>query len=256
MDIFKPATFLFAVSLIGIVNSRAIEYPAANLSELGANYTGIARALDTTQTGYTCKSEFIDFSDPSALSKFNVAWCPQNAYQTSNSVVWRLTPDCGTTIIYPWDFQYGKIEARVRVSPGSGVVSTILLAGPDPADELDWEWVGKDTWTAQSMYFVKGQRVDPNAAFFHTPGDTPQDMAAGFHNYAIELNKDSVKWYIDDWLTRTLPKLDGVPFPSGASRARMGVWDGSQTSGWAGTVDWSKGPFMAEMQWFKFTPYC
>ncbi|KAJ2253190.1 hypothetical protein GGI13_002841 [Coemansia sp. RSA 455] len=112
------------------------------------------------------------------------------------------------------------------------------------------------TYTVQSMYFVKGQRVDPNAAFVHTPGDTPQNIEAGFHNYAIELNKDSVKWYIDDWLTRTLPKLDGVPFPSGASRARMGVWDGSQTSGWAGTVDWNQGPFTAEMQWFKFTPYC
>ncbi|KAJ2883576.1 transglycosylase [Coemansia aciculifera] len=262
MGIFKLVTFLLAADFIGIVDSRAINFPATTASGLGglsgprSNYTAFAKALNTAQTSYTCKSEYIDFSDPSALSKFNVAWCPQNAYQTSNSVVWRLTAECGTTMIYPWDFQYGKLEARVRVSPGSGVVSTILLAGPDPADELDWEWVGKDTFTAQSMYFVKGQRVDPNAAFVHTPGDTPQDMAAGFHNYAIELNKDNVKWYIDDWLTRTLPKLDGVPFPSGASRARMGVWDGSQTSGWAGTVDWSRGPFTAEMQWFKFTPYC
>ncbi|KAJ2024401.1 transglycosylase, partial [Coemansia sp. S85] len=158
MGLFKPATLLLAVSLIGTADSLAIEYPTAHQPGLGANYTGVARALNTAQNSFTCKSEYIDFSDPSALSKFNVAWCPQNAYQTSNSVVWRLTPDCGTTMIYPWDFQYGKLEARIRASPGSGVVSTILLAGPDPADELDWEWVGKDTWTAQSMYFVKGQR--------------------------------------------------------------------------------------------------
>ncbi|KAJ2306397.1 hypothetical protein IWW52_006233, partial [Coemansia sp. RSA 2704] len=100
-----------------------------------------------------------------------------------------------------------------------GVVSSFLLAGPAPSDELDWEWVGKDTWTAQSMYFVKGQRVDPNAQYVHTPGDTPQDMAGGFHNYAIEVNPDSIKWYIDNWLTRTLPKVNGVPFPSQAGEA-------------------------------------
>ncbi|KAJ1883077.1 transglycosylase [Coemansia sp. RSA 486] len=199
---------------------------------------------------------FVDFSDPSALSKFDVQWCPQNSYQTGSSVAWRLTPECGTTMVYPWDFQFGKIEARIRVAPGSGVVTTILLAGSAPSDEIDWEWVGKDTWTAQSMYFVKGQRVDPNAQYVHTPGDVAQDMAGGFHDYAIELTQDSVKWYIDNWLTRTLPRVDGVPFPATASRARMGVWDGSQTSGWAGSVDWSNGPFTAEMQWFRFTPYC
>ncbi|KAJ2233432.1 transglycosylase [Coemansia sp. RSA 1286] len=208
------------------------------------------------QESYTCQSTFVDFSDPSALSKFDVQWCPQNSYQTGSSVAWRLTPECGTTMVYPWDFQFGKIEARIRVAPGSGVVTTILLAGSAPSDEIDWEWVGKDTWTAQSMYFVKGQRVDPNAQYVHTPGDVAQDMAGGFHDYAIELTQDSVKWYIDNWLTRTLPRVDGVPFPATASRARMGVWDGSQTSGWAGSVDWSNGPFTAEMQWFRFTPYC
>ncbi|KAJ2820558.1 hypothetical protein IWW50_005014 [Coemansia erecta] len=148
------------------------------------------------------------------------------------------------------------IEARIRIAAGSGVVSSLLLAGPAPSDELDWEWVGKDMWTAQSMYFVKGQRVDPNAQYFHTPGDVAQDMAAGFHNYAIEVNPGNIKWYIDNWTTRTLLKMDGVPFPSDAGQARMGIWDGTQTSGWAGTVDWSKAPFITEVEWFKFTPYC
>lgn len=208
------------------------------------------------QRTFTCQSTFINFSDSTALSKFHSTWCPQNAYQTNNSAVFQLTQQCGTTIVYPYDFRHGKIEARIRVAPGSGVVSTILLAGPEPADEIDWEWVGKDTMTAQSMYFVKGKRVVPQANYVHTPGDVPQDMAAGFHDYAIELTSDSVEWYIDNWMTRSLPKKDGVPFPSGASGVRIGVWDGSNTSGWAGTVDWSKGPFKMEIQWFRFTPYC
>ncbi|KAJ1990768.1 transglycosylase [Coemansia umbellata] len=190
------------------------------------------------------------------LALATIASIKVNTYQENGSLVWRLTSECGTTIVYPWDFHYGRIEGRIRMAPGSGVVTSLLLAGPAPSDELDWEWVGKDTWTAQSMYFVKGQRVDPNAQYFHTPGNTAQEMSAGFHNYAIEITKNSINWYIDNWLTRTLPKLDNVPFPSDASRARMGIWDGTQTSGWAGAVDWSQGPFTAEMQWFNFTPYC
>ncbi|ORX73545.1 concanavalin A-like lectin/glucanase [Linderina pennispora] len=212
-----------------------------------ANTTRTVRSLQTRDTRYTCDSAFIDFSKPDALSKFSVAWCPQNTYLTGTSVAMRLTPECGTTMIYPWDFKHGKMEARVRMAAGSGVVSTILLAGPEPADELDVEW---------TMYFAKGQRVDPNAWYFHTPGDVPQDMSATYHNYAIEVTQNTIKWWIDDWLVRTLNRVDGVPFPSDASRARMGVWDGSKQGGWAGTVDWSKGPFIAEMQWFKFTPYC
>ncbi|KAJ2076387.1 hypothetical protein H4R24_005721 [Coemansia sp. RSA 988] len=198
----------------------------------------------------------IDFSDPSALNKLTAEWCAQNTYQVNNVLVWRLTPECGTTVVYPHDIQYGKVEGRIRIAKGSGVVTTILLAGPAPSDEIDWEWVGKDTWTAQSMYFVKGQRVDPNAQFVHTPGDIAQDMSASFHNYAIEINKESINWYIDDWLTRTLPKVSGVPFPSDASRIRMGVWDGTQSGDWAGTTDWRNSPFTAEMQWLKITPYC
>ncbi|KAJ2853541.1 transglycosylase [Coemansia erecta] len=236
-----------AIYFVGIVASFAT--PASTIK---VN----VRQAGSPVRKFTCDSAYINFSDPKALGKFNIEWCPQNVYQSNGTLSWRLSSECGTTISYPWDFQYGKIEGRIRMAPGSGVVTTMLLAGPAPADELDWEWVGKDTWTAQSMYFVKGQRVDPNAQYFHTPGNVAQDMSTGFHNYAIEVNKDSIKWYIDNWLTRTLPKSSGVPFPSAASGARMGVWDGSQTSGWAGTVNWAQGPFVAEMQWFKFTPYC
>ncbi|KAJ2854758.1 transglycosylase [Coemansia erecta] len=188
------------------------------------------------------------------MSKFNFVWCPENAYQTGNSVVWKLTELCGTTMVYPWDFHYGKIEARVRMGGGSGVVTAMLLLGPAPSDEIDFEWVGKDTTHVQTMYYVQAHRVDVLPEVFGA-SQTSGDLSTTFQNYAIELNKDSVKWYLNGILLRTLEK-GTQEFPSDASRARMGIWDGSQTSGWAGTVDWSQGPFTAEMQWFNFTPYC
>ncbi|KAJ2752985.1 transglycosylase [Coemansia pectinata] len=204
---------------------------------------------------YTCKNEFIDFSQANAMSKFSFVWCPQNAYQTSNSVVWRLTPECGTTMVYPWDFKYGRIEGRIRIGATSGVVTAMLLLGPAPSDEIDWEWVGKDLTQAQTTYYVQAHNVDslPMAIPIAQPGGG--DLSTTFQNYAIELNRDSVKWFINGSPVRTLVK-GTKEFPSAASRPRMGIWDGSQTGGWAGSVNWSLGPFTAEMQWFNFTSYC
>ncbi|KAJ2517279.1 putative glycosidase CRH2 [Coemansia sp. RSA 2049] len=209
---------------------------------------------EPTGRQYTCNSDFVDFSKSDAMSKFSFVWCPENAYQTSNSVVWKLTGSCGTTMVYPWDFYYGRIEARIRIGSGSGVVTAMLLLGPAPSDEIDFEWVGKDTTHVQTMYYVQSHRVDNLPEVFGAAQNNG-DLSTTFQDYAIELNKDSVKWYLNGILLRTLDK-GAQEFPSDASRARMGIWDGTQTSGWAGTVDWSQGPFTAEMQWFNFTPYC
>ncbi|KAJ2684988.1 transglycosylase [Coemansia spiralis] len=203
---------------------------------------------------YTCKNEFIDFSQAGAMSKFSYVWCPQNSYQTSNSVVWRLTPECGTTMVYPWDFKYGRIEGRIRIGATSGVVTALLLLGPAPSDEIDWEWVGKDLTHAQTTYYVQGHNVDSLPMAFGV-SQPDGDLSTTFQNYAIELTRDSVKWFINGNIVRTLVK-GAKEFPSAASRPRMGIWDGTRTGGWAGTVDWSLSPFTAEMQWFNFTSYC
>lgn len=221
-------------------------------ANLGAHGT---YSQEPSDSRYTCKSDFVDFSKKDAMSKFDFVWCPQNSRQTSNSVEWTLTQQCGTTMIYPYDFHYGKIEARIRIGVGSGVVTALLLIGPPPSDEIDFEWVGKAPNEVQTMYYVKAQRIDvlPNVFASGAVGD--DDLSHTFHNYGIELNKDSVKWFVDGKAVRTLTK-GSRGFPTYANRARMGIWDGTQTGGWAGTVDWSHGPFTAEMQWFKFTPYC
>ncbi|KAJ2846023.1 putative glycosidase CRH2 [Coemansia brasiliensis] len=204
---------------------------------------------------YTCKSEFIDFSQSDAMSKFSFVWCPQNAIQTDNSVKWVLTQACGTTMVYPWDFKQGRVEARIRIGAGSGVVTALLLLGPPPSDEIDFEWVGKDTTSVQTMYYYQAHRVVAMPLVFTVDQANGQDLSNTFQNYAIELHEDKVEWFFNGKSIRVLQK-ENKYFPSDATRARMGIWDGTQTSGWAGTVDWSKGQFTAEMQWFNFTPFC
>ncbi|KAJ2323235.1 hypothetical protein GGH92_010953, partial [Coemansia sp. RSA 2673] len=59
------------------------------------------------------------------------------------------------------------------------------------------------------------------------------DLSTTFQNYAMELNRDSIKWFINDSPVRTLVKGTNE-FPSAASCPRVGIWDGSQTGGWTG----------------------
>ncbi|ORX73556.1 concanavalin A-like lectin/glucanase [Linderina pennispora] len=211
-----------------------------NASEIGINWS--ASASTQPNTRYTCTSQFIDFSKDDSLKYFDQEWCPQNAYQTGDTVTWRLTEECGTTMVYPWDFHYGRIEGQIRIGAGSGVVTTMLLMGPAPADEIDFEWVGKDVNSVQTTFYVQSQR--------HR-----SDLSKSFHNYTIELTENSVKWYVDGKLADSWDKTNR-PFPTEASRMRMGIWDGTQTSGWAGPIDWSNGPFTAEIRSFNFIPYC
>ncbi|KAJ2454665.1 putative glycosidase CRH2 [Coemansia sp. RSA 2336] len=226
-------------------------------SESSSNEAGATGTPSQEPDGksYTCKSEFVDFSRPDAMSKFSFVWCPQNAIQTENSVKWVLTQSCGTTMVYPWDFKQGRIEARVRIGAGSGVVTALLLLGPPPSDEIDFEWVGKDTTSVQTMYYYQAHRLVPVPLVFTVDQADKQDLSTTFQNYAIELHEDKVEWFFNGKSIRVLQK-ENKYFPADATRARMGIWDGSQTSGWAGTVDWSQGQFTAEMQWFNFTPFC
>ncbi|KAJ1918213.1 hypothetical protein H4219_002770 [Mycoemilia scoparia] len=205
----------------------------------------------------TCNEETIDFSQESSLDQVNLSWCPHNTYIKDGAMHWRLTQECGTTVLYPKTLKYGKVEGRIKSAAGSGVVTAFLLIGPAPSDEIDFEWVGKSTDSVQSMYYVLAHAIDVNPQMHRAMnGSSAADMTSTYHNYALELKEDEVNWYLDGTKVRSIKNSPPTPFPSSANQVRMGIWDGTHTSGWAGAVDWSKGPFEASIQWLKFTPYC
>ncbi|OMJ12175.1 putative glycosidase crf1, partial [Smittium culicis] len=192
-----------------------------------------------------CDAVEVDFTKGQKLpSAFKIDYCPQNVVYGANALQLVLSPQCGTTVSYKFPRKFGRISARMQFAPGSGAVSAFIFAGPDPADEIDIEFVGKDTASVQSMYFVKGQRID-QLAQFHSPAAQQQtDLSQTFHDYAIELLPDRVNWLIDGNVVRTLNKdpadTANAKFPiDAAANVRFGVWDGTSVSSWAGVADFS-----------------
>ncbi|PVU85796.1 hypothetical protein BB559_001559 [Furculomyces boomerangus] len=203
-----------------------------------------------------CSEKMFNFTDTSAVKSFTIDYCPKNVVQDKNSLDLVITQECGTALIYPQKIKYGKVEGRIKIAPGPGAVTAMILIGEEQRDEIDFEWVGKDLVNAQSMFFINGSAVVSGADFHQIPNKSDTDMSKEFHNYSIELTENSVKWGIDGVIVRTLEKESDDTFPSKANTLRFGVWNGSGSSDWAGVMNFTNGNPSGYFEFIKITQYC
>lgn len=102
-------------------------------------------------------------------------------------------------------FQYGRLEARIKMPKGDGTWPAFWLLGNDILRN-SWPSCGEIDITE-----VKGSYPYSTYGSIHGPGysggesitsiwDLSTQLNAGYHVYAIEWNKNSIKWYIDSKL--------------------------------------------------------
>jgi beta-glucanase (GH16 family) len=107
------------------------------------------------------------------------------------------------------DFQYGRIEARIKVPYGAGTWPAFWMLGSDfqrnPDDPIDSNW--PDAGEIDIMEHV-GREPDLIMGTVHGPGYSgalgigrwnrqEYDIAEDFHTYAIEWNYDGITWIYD-----------------------------------------------------------
>ncbi|MEP7210057.1 MAG: family 16 glycosylhydrolase [Alphaproteobacteria bacterium] len=129
-------------------------------------------------------------------------------------------------------YGYGRYEGIVRAPTGSGLVSSFFThtSGQfgDPHDEIDIEFLGRDTHQLHINYFKDGIP----AGSYYAPLDF--DTSKAFHLYAFEWAPDSIKWYADG---RLVHEVHGpaARVPRAAGRVIMNLWSGGPASGnWLG----------------------
>ena len=100
-------------------------------------------------------------------------------------------------------FTFGRVEARIKMSPGVGMWPSMWLcddrySSPWCDTEMDIvEWLGRDPMTAFMSYhwrYWAPDHVDDTNACQTSLSD---DLSAGFHTYALDWRSDSVVWYLD-----------------------------------------------------------
>lgn len=155
---------------------------------------------------------------------------------------------------------FGKIDAWIQASPGTGIVTSFVLLSDD-LDEIDWEWLGGDSTQVQTNYFSKGNTTT------YTRGGTSSvnDPQTTVHKYSLDWQASQLTWSIDDTVVRTLTYDDadnGATYPQTPMQIKLGTWVGGAPDAPQGTVEWaggytdfSKAPFTGYFQKLEITDY-
>ncbi|CZT23245.1 related to cell wall glucanase [Ramularia collo-cygni] len=138
------------------------------------------------------------------------------------------------TLISTFFIFWGVVEFIMKASPGTGLISTVILLSQD-LDEIDWEVKGSNTTTVSNNYYGWGNL---DQMFSEYPAvDGPQQ---DFHNYTIDWNAERILFYLNNALVRTVNAAEPGLYPQTPSRVQFGTWCGGCSKN-QGTVDWAGG---------------
>lgn len=144
-------------------------------------------------------------------------------------------------------YSFGRYEIRMKPAVNPGIVSSFFTyTGPsegEPWDEIDIEFLGKNTRQVQLNYFTNGVGKHEQVI------DLDFDASQEFHWYGFDWKKDSITWYIDGRPVHTA--TENIPTTPG--RIMMNLWNGIGVDSWLEPFD-GKVPLHAYYEQFRYTP--
>jgi endo-1,3-1,4-beta-glycanase ExoK len=242
------------------------------LTQAGDQASGAAEAKSAPpeQPGATLEALFdeLDQQDPGLWEisdgysngpLFHCGWRKDKALFEKGTLILRMDtegcPDkCSGKPYASGEYQskkkygFGRYEVRMKPAKLSGTMSGSLFTyNADPQDEIDIEFLGKDTTILQTNYFSSGvgqHGHDVELGF---------DATADFHDYAFEWRPDSITWFVDG---KPVHREDGSrgALPKAAGSLVLNIWPGHTVDSWLGPLKYEGKPVQAEYQWVKFTP--
>jgi len=192
-------------------------------------------------------------------SMFNVTWRATNVTFNDEKMQLIISNDAGEKInnipyaggeYRSWMFYgYGRYEVSMKPIKNDGVVSSFFTyTGPsdnNPWDEIDIEFLGKDTTKVQFNYFTNGKG---NHEYLH---DLGFDATEEFHTYAFEWHPDKIVWFVDG--VEVHNATYNIPVTPG--KIMMNAWCGTGVNGWLNAFNDTNLPLTAEYEWFSYTPF-
>jgi len=149
-------------------------------------------------------------------------------------------------------YSYGRYEARMKTAAGSGLNTAFFTyIGPPQGvpehDEIDFEFLGKDSKTVQLNYYRKGQGGHEHIV------DLGFDASEDFHDYAFDWLPEKIIWYIDGKQVHET-QTGATDIPVNPSKIYLSLWSNAPSiNKWMGPFTYN-GPYTADYEWVKFTP--
>ena len=143
-------------------------------------------------------------------------------------------------------FGYGMYDVSMKPIKNDGVVSSFFTyTGPSDGtvwDEIDIEFLGKNTYQVQFNYYTRGQG---NHEYVYNLGF---DASQGFHQYGFYWDKTSITWYVDKKAVYTAYR----DIPSTPGKIMMNVWNSKGVDEWVNHYN-GRAPLTAQYDWISYT---
>lgn len=143
-------------------------------------------------------------------------------------------------------FGFGMYDVSMKPIKNDGVVSSFFTyTGPSDGtvwDEIDIEFLGKDTTKVQFNYYTNGVG---NHEYVYNLGF---DASQSFHQYGFYWDSGSITWYVDKKpvyiATRDIPQTPG--------KIMLNVWNGKGVDEWLNRYN-GVAPLTAQYDWMSYT---
>ncbi len=239
----KIMVYLLSLALVlGSIQIGAVEAQAAPVASTKTHY---GNGFDSDN------QDEMDKADWENGDMFNCKWEPGNISFNDGIMEMRIDSANGhftggeyRTKEY---FGYGFYQVSMKPIKNDGVVSSFFTyTGPSDGttwDEIDIEFLGKDTTHVQFNYYVDGRG---NHEKWY---DLGFDASEEYHTYGFNWYEGGITWYVDGEPVYTAPSTD--IFPSHPSKIMMNVWPGTGVDDWLNPYD-GKTPLYAYYDWIAY----
>ena len=137
-------------------------------------------------------------------------------------------------------YGYGFYSVSMKPVKESGVITSFFIYFGWPWDEIDIEFLGKDTTKIQFNYFTNG--VGGHEYVY----DLGFDASEEFHEYAFEWSEDSITWYVDGKAVYRATE----DIPSHEGHLMMNLWNVTDDMAyWPGKFTCEEFPLTAQYEW-------
>jgi hypothetical protein len=134
---------------------------------------------------------------------------------------------------------YGRFRAELRPSGVTGVVTGVFLHRNGPRQEIDIEFLGKDTTTMLVNVFYnpgpEGTRLEYGYRGTPTLIDLGFDAADDFHTYEIDWQPGAIRWLVDGEAVYERAPWNPTPIPDQPLQFNLNLWH-SRAKKFAGTL--------------------
>jgi len=251
---------IFTLILVGLIANQSTSFLSS------AAVTTVSTLPFTSTMDVDTPTTWIKSDGWGNGAPFNVGWRADHIAFTNGFLTLQLDdqPSCATTPLncssnpyssaeYKTIFRvsYGKIVFRAKPVAATGVVTGLFLyTGPSDNqqhDEIDIEFLGKDTTGVQFNFYTNG--VGGNEFWF----SLGFDASLAFHDYSIEWLPGIINWYVDGVIKHSALTTPTITIPTFTQHIFLNFWAAKGVDNWTGPFVYSS-PLVTSIDSVSYTP--